>query len=528
MKSLVLFSAVFFAFTASVSGQNGCLTDEEAKKAIESIQSPTAVSENKKIRKELLEMREEREKLSTKISENIEKNQKLVPESNQMGERHLFRVCQIIKENGWLTKDALKDDGFGALTFIISNNMAFRLQRELLPVLVEAAKKGYIGNQLLASLVDNIRIGFKQPQIFGTSATIRNNVIYLYPLLNEQKVDEWRKIYNLPPLAVQIREMEGRYLLPLLKMQRLPSPPNLAGKKNDRNSDTTALGISDDENDVLKIDTRLVSLNVRILTQDLKSAGDLKLSKEDFVVSEDGAEQDVVFFSAAEQPFDLVLLLDFSGSTVDKRALIKKAAQRFVDYARPTDRIAVVVFADVISIVSDLTTDKAVLSQKINAVDVNGGSPIWDSLKFTYEKIIKKESAGRRSAIVFMTDGEDFSTQNTFADAMETVRNGDTTIFPVYLDNDRPYNEWVEKSRRKARQSLSMLAEESGGQYYKADDAKDLNGIYEQIINDLGKVYSIGYEPKNEVRDGGWRNLTVKIKTQPNLVTKTRRGYYAN
>ena len=73
-----------------------------------------------------------------------------------------------------------------------------------------------------------------------------------------------------------------------------------------------------------------------------------------------------------------------------------------------------------------------------------------------------------------------------------------------------------------------MLAEESGGQFYKANDAGDLKGIYEQVVNELGQIYSLGYEPKNEVRDGGWRALTVKIKTQPNLVVRTRRGYYAN
>jgi VWFA-related protein len=81
---------------------------------------------------------------------------------------------------------------------------------------------------------------------------------------------------------------------------------------------------------------------------------------------------------------------------------------------------------------------------------------------------------------------------------------------------------------RKAQQSLSMLAEESGGQYYQAKNAGDLKGIYEQVINELGQVYSIGYEPKNDARDGGWRALSVKVKTQPKLMTRTRSGYYAN
>ena len=71
------------------------------------------------------------------------------------------------------------------------------------------------------------------------------------------------------------------------------------------------------------------------------------------------------------------------------------------------------------------------------------------------------------------------------------------------------------------------MAEETGGTAYQAKKIKDLRGIYEQIINDLGKVYSVGYEPKNENRNGAWRTLTVKVKTRPELIAKTRLGYYA-
>jgi len=111
---------------------------------------------------------------------------------------------------------------------------------------------------------------------------------------------------------------------------------------------------------------------------------------------------------------------------------------------------------------------------------------------------------------------------------MEATRRRETTIYPVYLDLEKNGVAWFERLRRKAQLSLSMLADESGGQLYKVDDLKDLNGIYEQVVNDLGKVYSVGYEPKNEERDGGWRSLTVMLKTQTNLIAKTRRGYYAN
>jgi Ca-activated chloride channel family protein len=528
MKTFILFLALFFAFNANIWGQNRCFANDEAKKVIESIKSSGAVSENKKIRNELLKMRDEHEKLNAKISADTDKNQKLIPEADRMGAAQLLRVCGILKENGWLTKEAINPDGFEAFLFIITNNKDIQAQSELLPVLVEAAKKRYVGNPLLASFVDSIRVGLKLPQIFGTQAVIRNNVVYLYPILNEEKVDTWRKMYDMEPLAAQIRQFEWRYVMPVLKMQRLSNPPNSRQKKSEKTSDTDILGLSDDENEALKIDTKLVNLNVRVMTQDLKAPAGLKLTKDDFTILENDAEQEISFFSNTEQPFDLVLLLDFSGSTFEKRGLIKKAVQRFIEYARTTDRIAVVAFADEIKVVSELTTDKTALKQKIKDIEVTGGSPIWDSLKFVYDDILKKESAGRRSAVVLMTDGEDGSLGTTFADVIETVRRGETTVFPVYLGRQRSYNELSERSIRKSQQSLWMLAEESGGQFYKANDVGDLSGIYEQVINELGQIYSIGYEPKNEVRDGGWRNLTVKIKARSDLITRTRRGYYAN
>jgi VWFA-related protein len=530
MKTATLFLALFFVLAVNVSGQNRCLTTDEAKKVIESIKAPNT-TENKKARKELLEMQGVREKLNSKIAADTEKNQNLIPEANQLGLKHLARVCQIIKEEGWLTREALGDDGFTAFIFLITNNKDFQAQQELLPVLIEAAKKGYIGNPLIASFVDSIRIGSKMPQIFGTQAVIKNNVVYLYPILNEDKIDEWRKMYDMPPLAYQIRAFEGRYMMPVLKSYRQPLPPSLrqSQKKNEKNSaDTEILGISDENEEAITVETRLVNLNVRVLTQDLKVPAGLKLTKDDFTVSEDGTEQEISFFSNTEQPFDLVLLLDFSGSTIEKRGLIKKAAQRFVEVVRPIDRVAVVAFASDIKTISELTTDKNALSEKIKDIDLNGASPIWDSLKFVYDNILKEKTAGRRSAVVFMTDGEDNSLNTTFADAMEIARRGETTIFPVYLGKNWGSNQWATRYIRKAHQSLYMLAEESGGQFYKANDAGDLKGIYEQVAGELGQVYSIGYEPKNEVRDGGWRALTVKIKTQPNLVTRTRRGYYAN
>src|ERR1044072_5824090 len=105
MKKYALLTASFFLLAANIWGQTGCLSKEEAGKIIDSMKSLSKAPENNKLRKELIEMRREREKLDNKISVDTEKNQNLIPGSIQMGEKHLLRICQILKENGWLTRE---------------------------------------------------------------------------------------------------------------------------------------------------------------------------------------------------------------------------------------------------------------------------------------------------------------------------------------------------------------------------------------------------------------------------------------
>jgi hypothetical protein len=64
--------------------------------------------------------------------------------------------------------------------------------------------------------------------------------------------------------------------------------------------------------------------------------------------------------------------------------------------------------------------------------------------------------------------------------------------------------------------------------YYSARKIEDLEGVYEQVINDLGKVYSLGYKPSRENHDGSWRTVKIKLASHPELIPRTRPGYYAN
>ena len=299
----------------------------------------------------------------------------------------------------------------------------------------------------------------------------------------------------------------------------------------------TARAQTADPVDTLRIDTDLVNLNVGVANRKAAlSAGHLE--QKDFSVFENGAPQEILFFASEDAPFDLVLLLDLSGSTADKIGLIRKSAKRFVDAARPADRIAILTFTANIQMVAKLTNDHDLLKKNIDDIaKPSGGTNFWDALRFVLEHIVGQSRVeNRRSAVVVMTDGVDNAlpgvygegSATSFADLLEIARRSDAIVLPIYLDTER--EEYQKNSLKDAyalaRQQLAMLAAESGNVIYQARKVKDLEGVYQQVIRDLSTVYSIGYRPGNPVHGGAWRAVTVELVGHPELAVHTRRGYY--
>ena len=580
---------LFLLFQISTFAQSKCFSNEEAAKVTNSINNPQSVSENKQLRRELVKMQELREKLIQDIIDYSEDNLKLISNADEMAEKHLLRLCEIIKQNGWITKNLVGDDGVKAASFIIFNSKNAQLLREILPVASIAAKKGLISTFVIAALIDGIRIDSNLPQIFGTQYQIKDELFYLYPIQNETKVDDLRKLYGLQPLANFIKNIEIQTQMPVIKSPRLFTPPQLKEKTSAINSSIDS-NLSVDNDDVVKVDSVLVNLNVKVF--DNNSVGTSNLKKEDFAVFEDDKEQEISFFSPPEAPSDLVIMVDFRGWANDKYDWVSKAVERFIKASKPSDRIAFLVWGitefkdDYKRYVSNLTTNHQEILHNVNAIrgnqlffkedlvkikavtknleilDAIDATENWSELIFAYEHIIKPQSKGRKSTIVFITPGIDCTVYNrfnpghcpnpaniTFSKLLETVKNGDTTVIPIYLNLEEemisfksgttipdgngqiippsPKLPLLKKVFRQSRRTLNMIAEESGGQIYSAKKLSDLDGIYDAVIEDMKNVYTIGYEPKNNIRDGTWRNLSVKIKNRPNLIYRTRSGYYA-
>ncbi|HEX5889308.1 MAG TPA: VWA domain-containing protein [Pyrinomonadaceae bacterium] len=290
--------------------------------------------------------------------------------------------------------------------------------------------------------------------------------------------------------------------------------------------------------ETIRIDSDLVDLKVSVLGLTPNAPTPL-LEQKDFRVLEDGVPQEILFFAAADAPFDLVLLLDLSGSNSKNLKMIRNSAKRFVDAARDVDRIALVTFTDRPALYSSFTLDRRKLKKSIDDMDeAIGGTNFWDSLDYVVRDLIGSGGGLRRSAVVVMTDGVDNAlpdvpgpgSRTPFEKLLESIRQSESIIFPIYLDTEEQNVKRFHVPRAayaQARDQLGQLASLCGTTLYRAAKLKDLDSVYARVVRDLSTVYSIGYRPSNKSLDGKWRTVEVQLNNRPDLLARTKRGYQA-
>src|SRR5688572_24328384 len=192
--------------------------------------------------------------------------------------------------------------------------------------------------------------------------------------------------------------------------------------------------------ETIRIESDLVDLKVSVLGFAPNAPAPL-LEQKDFVVLEDGVPQEIIFFAAADAPFDLVLLLDLSGSNSKNLKMIRNSAKRFVEAARDIDRIALVTFTDQPALYSHFSLDRKKLKKSIDQMDeAIGGTNFWDSFDWVLRDLIGNKDGTRRNAVVVMTDGIDNALPDVpgpgssipFEKLIENIRNSESIIFPIY------------------------------------------------------------------------------------------------
>jgi len=292
------------------------------------------------------------------------------------------------------------------------------------------------------------------------------------------------------------------------------------------------------EGDVIRVDSQLVTLNLSVVDRNT-NRGVVGLTKSDFRLFENGAEQEILQFESSSAPFDLLLLIDLSGSTRDKVKLIRSAALRFISAARSFDRIGVISFAGSPTVVSPLTLDRQSLRQRVNAMDTFAGdTKLYDAADFALNQLLQDAKNARRTAIIVMSDGLDGNIDGvqgdgsklSYKDLLGRVQEFDGVLYTLWLNTEyqslSPLDTQPE-AFDAGHDRMHEMAETGGGVFYEVDRLEDLAGAYERVVADLGTVYGLAYRPIDKIRDGKWRAIRVNVD-RPSAAARGKRGYYAN
>ena len=269
----------------------------------------------------------------------------------------------------------------------------------------------------------------------------------------------------------------------------------------------------------------LVSLNVTVTDGNNRFVTDI--DREGFQLYEDGALQDVSFFTRTQLPIALALLMDTSASMAEKMSTAQEAAIGFAERLRDEDLAALIDFDSRVDIRQGFTNSVEKLNAAIRQTSAGGSTSLYNALYVSLKELGKIATSTaddiRRQAIVVLSDGEDTSSLVVFDEVIELAKRSDTVIYSIGL---RSRDIRTQRGFREADFVLRQLTQETGGRAFFPEQVADLQGIYKRISDELSSQYTLGYMSKNPMRDGRWRRIVVRID-RPNVAARTKQGYYA-
>jgi Ca-activated chloride channel homolog len=274
------------------------------------------------------------------------------------------------------------------------------------------------------------------------------------------------------------------------------------------------------EDEVVRVDTDLVVLNVTVLDKEGQYVPGLKLT--DFKVFEDGREVPlrlIKSFGAQASPFASVILLDTSGSMESRMTLGRSAAIRFLDGLRAEDVAAVYNFDHRIEQVQDFSSARD-LAPMAFGLRAKGMTALYDAIIRAAESLAARPET--RKAIVVLSDGMDTQSRASSGKALEAALAIGAGIYAV----DMSASEGRASKDIQSAQLLKDFSEKSGGRFIATPGGPALRDAFASIAQELGHQYTIAFRPANQTRDGRWRTLAVKL-SRPELTVRTRKGYRA-
>ena len=376
-------------------------------------------------------------------------------------------------------------------------------------------------------------------------------VALLPPTRAQQQQPRQQPAPNQQPTDARPRRAEpttktgGTTPTPTPTPQRAPGAPTMQSTPPTK-ADDAAPKMQDPQNqeqeidpdEVVTIESRLVSLNVRVIDRFNRPINDIR--KEDFRVYENGAPQTVEFFTRAEVPIQYGLVIDNSGSLRHQINQVIDAGKTIVNSNKPGDETFLVRFVDrdKIEVKQDFTADPNLLSDALEDLYVEGGqTAVIDAVYLSAERVAEHKkgvelSDRRRRALILITDGEDRASFYSEKDLFASLREQDVQIYVIGFVNELDKEGGIirKSKREKATELLNRMAKETGGRAFYPNALSELPGIANEITRDLRTQYVLGYNPTNRARDGSFRAIRVTVADssgRDKRIAVTRPGYNA-
>jgi len=271
----------------------------------------------------------------------------------------------------------------------------------------------------------------------------------------------------------------------------------------------------------IRVESNLVNLLCTVT--DRKGRLVPNLTKDDFIIEEDGKRQEIFKFAKEnELPLTLAMLLDTSSSVREVLTEEKETASAFIRSILTTRDLAMVIkFDKYAKVVQDFTEDKRRMNDAIyESVNTGGGTALYDAVILAARDHLKMESG--RKAMILISDGQDEGSTHRDKDALFAAQESDAVIYAISNSLDKGA---FGSGGGGDPGTLRKLSSETGGSAFFIHRSGDFKAIFDQIADELRTQYSIAYKSTNTKRDGKFRLIKVSAR-DTSLTVRTRKGYY--
>ncbi|HEY6329654.1 MAG TPA: VWA domain-containing protein [Blastocatellia bacterium] len=275
--------------------------------------------------------------------------------------------------------------------------------------------------------------------------------------------------------------------------------------------------------DTIRLETSVV--NTYVSVRDPRGNFIRGLTKDDFVVLEDGKEQPVTYFSnETDEPLRVAVLIDRSRSVHDVLSRAEDVVRDFISSVlRPgKDSACVIGFDSGVYLLQDFTDNADVLAGAVDELTSAGGTSMFDAIYKTSRD--KLAAAGEeRRVMILITDGEDSTSHASIDQAIEMAINNNVAIYVIRLPSEHSLN----VRDQQAKPVLTRLTSATGGRQFLLEEGeRQLSGFFDQLRSELRAQYSIGYQFQAAPSETRFHKITIKL-IEPGLKAFARSGYYS-